>query len=488
MKSHQLHRFYLLTSGSTVVPGLGLIPTRRRLLGLGVLGVFVVALAALLLKFGTQGLLHTALSVGLDRTKLLEAMVAIVVGAVVWCAAIVATAITTQPLQISRVDRWATRLFTALCCVLVIIPSVFVGRTIAIQRDVIGTVFHAAQPRPGIANPDTRKADPWAGIQRVNLLLLGSDAGFDRVGTRTDSMMVASIDPQTGNAVLFGLPRNLEKVPFPTTDPLHTIWPHGFGPCPDANGVEQCLLNAVWTEASVNHPDLFRGVTNPGLVATRDAISAVLGLKIDYTTVIDLTGFQQLVDAMGGVDINVQQRVCVGCKGVNGTVVFPSGNPQYINPGYQHLNGYLSLWYARSRAESDDFSRMRRQRCVVGALVSQVNPVKMLTSYASLASVLKKNVSVDIPQGDLPAWVTLVERMKTAQIQSLPITDQVVNVANPDFDKIHALVQAAIHPVVRAPTPTTSTSPKSTPSATKTTPSATTTTQKDELTTLAASC
>ncbi len=75
--------------------------------------------------------------------------------------------------------------------------------------------------RKGAARPNSKASDPWKGIPRVNLLLLGSDAGKDRTGVRTDSMMVASINTKTGNTVLIGLPRSLQKVPFPESNPLH---------------------------------------------------------------------------------------------------------------------------------------------------------------------------------------------------------------------------------------------------------------------------
>ena len=78
------------------------------------------------------------------------------------------------------------------------------------------------------AHPNSAMADPWAGTPRVNVLLLGSDAGADRTGVRTDSMMVASINTRTGDTVLFGLPRNLQNVPFPEHDPLHKLFPQGF--------------------------------------------------------------------------------------------------------------------------------------------------------------------------------------------------------------------------------------------------------------------
>ena len=139
---------------------------------------------------------------------------------------------------------------------------------------------------------------------------------------------------------------------------------------------------------------------------------------------------------MGGVTVNVPTRLPIGgSHDANGHVLTqPTG---YIKAGkHQKLGGYEALWFARSRFNSDDYHRMERQRCMVGALVAQSNPVKMLKKYPQLARVAKKNISTDIPRQDLPAWVTLVERMQGGKITSLPFTSSVVNTSNPDFDKL----------------------------------------------------
>jgi anionic cell wall polymer biosynthesis LytR-Cps2A-Psr (LCP) family protein len=160
---------------------------------------------------------------------------------------------------------------------------------------------------------------------------------------------------------------------------------------------------------------------------------------------------------MGGVTVNVPTRLPIGgSHDANGHVLTqPTG---YIKAGkHQKLGGYEALWFARSRFNSDDYHRMERQRCMVGALVAQSNPVKMLKKYPQLARVAKKNISTDIPRQDLPAWVTLVERMQGGKITSLPFTSSVVNTSNPDFDKIHTLVRKAIRASAAGQTPTTDT-------------------------------
>ncbi len=247
-------------------------------------------------------------------------------------------------------------------------------------------------------------------------------------------------------------------------------------------------MEYVWTLGRDNAA-LFPGDPNPGLTVTKDAASQVLGLDIDYTTVINLEGFTQLVDAMGGVEIDVKERVCIGCHiDPGGNVVGTTG---YIEPGIQRLDGYRALWYSRSRAESadGDFSRMRRQRCMVGALLNQVNPTSMLVRYPALAKTLRDNVKVDIPQQDLSAWAELVLRIQEGgSIKSLPLTNQNIDVNKPDYAKIHAMVDEAINPP--PPAPKTST-PKKTPSSTSTTEpssSSTTTTESDELSDITATC
>ncbi len=428
-----IRRFYRNTIGSTVVPGLGLIPTRLRTLGWLLTGGFVLSLLALVVLILTSGALQTALSIGLSRGRLLAVFFAMVVAAGLWCAGIILTAWASRPRTFTVLDRWLMPAFATACCLLVVVPSVMVGRVLTEQRSIVSVVFGSGGSSS--SNPDTAKPDPWADVPRVNMLLLGSDAGVGREGIRTDSMLVASIDTHTGNTVLFGIPRNLENVPFPTTSPLHKLYPEGY------NCGDECLMNGVWTLAE-DHKDLFpASEKSPGLTATKDAIGEVLGLDIGDSTVIDLEGFEQLVDAMGGIDVNVQHRVCVNCKSVGGQVVWTTGKEEYIEPGQRHLDGRLALWYARSRAESDDFDRMRRQRCVTGAILDQANPLRLLANYGQLAKALKDNVSVSIPQEDLPAWADLVTRVQKGTIHSLPLTNKVIDVGRPDFAKIHALVR-----------------------------------------------
>nr|WP_281366104.1 LCP family protein [Janibacter cremeus] len=371
--------------------------------------------------------------------------------------------------------------FAALAAVLVFAPAAQAVRYAVIQRSLIGNVFETLRP-DGAVGPGSGK-DPWAGTDRVNVLLLGSDAGKGRIGTRPDAIMVASIDPQSGETILFGIPRNLQDIPFSEDNPLSELYPEGY------NCGDQCLMEFVWTLGKDN-ADLFPDDSNPGLTVTKDAVSQILDLDVDYTTVVNLEGFTQLVDAMGGVEVDVQERVCIGCKlDAYGNVVGTTG---WIEPGVQQLDGFHALWYSRSRAASQDgdFSRMRRQRCMVGALLNQVNPTSMLVRYPALASTLEDNVRVDIPEDDLDEWAELVLRIQDGgSIKSLPLTNDVIDVVNPDYLKIHLMVHEAINP----PEPTSEPSSSSSPTTSSPTPTPSQTpssseTSEDALSDIAATC
>ena len=462
--------YYRRVALGTLLPGAGLLGTRWKVLGWVLVLASLAAGVWVLVKAYQGGLLRSALNVAVQPELLQWVGVGIMVGAVLWVGSIVLTAEQSWPRR-RRGGRWARVLFAALACAVVATPSAMAVRYLDVQSSVIDQVF--VQDSPGeardVALANTAAQDPWADVPRVNTLLIGSDAGKDRWGTRTDSMMVVSTNTKTGDTLLIGIPRNLENVPFPESNPLHALYPNGYD-CGD-----QCLMNGIWTLAE-GRPDLFPGVKNPGRKSTVDVVGEITGLKITQSVVINLRGFRALVDAMGGVDINVQQRVCVECHtGTDGGVVFTTDKREYIEPGLQHLDGKHALWYARSRAGSDDFSRMRRQRCVAGALMEQADPVGLLQSYPQLAKVVKNNVSIDIPRDELSAWVDLALRIqKGGSIRSLPLTSDVVHPARPDFAEIRALVKKALKPpkasptTSASPTPSTSTKPSSRPSPTPT--------------------
>jgi LCP family protein required for cell wall assembly len=358
-----------------------------------------------------------------------------------------------QPSGIRRGQRFAGAIVVMVVSSLVVTPVALASRYALAQYDLVTTVFIADGDTESTQSVDGEPVtepepvvDPWAGVDRVNVLLLGSDAGPDREGTRPDTAIVASIAPATGDAVLFSLPRNLENVPFPSDSPLSAYYPYGWQGDPTDPGSE--LLNAVYRYVPAAHPEVFDDVDDPGAEAMKLAAEGATGLPIDYYVMVDLDGFQQVVDALGGIDINVSQRIPLESSMLPaGYCSQPTG---YIEPGQQRLNGYEALWYARVRCGgeglSNDFDRMRRQRCVIGAMIDRADPITVLGRYQSLAGAAQRIVTTDIPQEMVPAFAELGLRVQGAAVRTLPFTDKVIVPADPDYLAMRQLVADALAP------------------------------------------
>ncbi|MEO7588031.1 MAG: LCP family protein [Arachnia sp.] len=265
---------------------------------------------------------------------------------------------------------------------------------------------------------------------RYNILLLGVDAAASRDGIRPDSINVASIDASTGRTVVFGLPRNLQGAPFPASSPLHELYPDGFR-CED----NACMLNGIYTLAS-EHPELFPG-PDGGLDATRQVVSEILGLDINYYAMVDMGGFKSLIDAMGGITLNVGRDVPIGGGG--------SPVSGYIEAGENvHLDGYHALWFARSRHGSSDYERMNRQKCVMSAMAKQLDPSVMARKFVELSEAGKDIVVTDVGAGHVAELAELALRAKSLELTSVDFTPPLIVTADPDLPLIRSTVVDAI--------------------------------------------
>ncbi|MFG1627453.1 LCP family protein [Kribbella sp. NPDC049227] len=346
--------------------------------------------------------------------------VLLIVLAIGWAALFVDAYRLGQPLTLERNHRLTTSILDGVM-VLVVAGALIYASTIAnTQRDLVASIF---------GNGQKSKAEHG----RYNVLLLGGDSGADRIGTRPDSITLASIDADTGRTVLIGLPRNLAKVPFPAGTAMAKQFPDGFQ---WKNCGAECLINAIYTYAS-NHKDLFPGDPNPGVTATRQAVQAVTGLKVNYFVLIDLAGFRDLLDAVGGITLDIGKRVPIG----GGS----SPIKGYIEAGKdRHLDGYHALWFARSRAESSDYERMARQKCVMSAMLNQLSPQTVLTKFQGIAKASKQVVQTDIPAGELGTFTDLALDAKKLPVSSFSAVPPLIHTGDPDFELIRTKVAEAI--------------------------------------------
>jgi LCP family protein required for cell wall assembly len=244
------------------------------------------------------------------------------------------------------------------------------------------TAGAAPAPFRGVAKPlaDSAKilADEEEALEHpwVTILLLGSDEGPRQAGDRTDTMIVAAIQRKTHRAVLFGIPRNLVGV-------------DGFGE----------PLNALYQR---------RGAT--GL---KHAISRLMGLRVDYHAMVNLDGFVEMVDALGGVRIHVKERIVDEVT----RPAWGETKPKIdVYPGRTYrFTGRTALAYVRSRKASNDYRRMARQRCFISALASQLDVQSVLRHFASLADAVESSVRTDIPLNRAPDLMRLAAGVDTTE-------------------------------------------------------------------------
>ncbi|MGH2534980.1 MAG: LCP family protein [Thermomicrobiales bacterium] len=236
---------------------------------------------------------------------------------------------------------------------------------------------------------------------RVTILLLGGDAGPERSGLRTDSMIVVTVDRNTGQSAIFGVPRNLAMTPLPP-DLAHPFecacWPS--------------LLNELYAYAEAN-PGRFPADDHPGALALKGAIGHLLGLPIDYFALVDLPGFVDVVDALGGIDLDVLAPVTIFLSPAREGEAWQ----QYDIPaGRQHLDGHQALAYARSREGGSDYDRMARQRCLLGALAREADVSTLLRAYPDLLDELTDSILTDVPRDELPELIALLDKVDFAEI------------------------------------------------------------------------
>lgn len=300
-------------------------------------------------------------------------------------------------------------------------------------------------------------AVPWGNDGRFDLLLLGSDAGRDRWSRRMDVMLLVEIDVATGKVAMIGLPRNLYNAPFPPGAARDAV----------ACGCFKDLLNALYVEATIRHPDRWPGTgAVSGIGAVRSVVSEITGRPIDAVVVADLWGMIKVVDAMGGLDINVPSPVYDKSypDPVYGRIEL------YIKAGKQHLDGRLALAYARSRHQDSDYGRMARQQTLLLAVRDQIGPATILNA-PDLFNAAKGFTWTDLPRDSLPNLVELFGKSAHASVKHLRIVPPTYPsyLTTSELLKIKQAIAALLGvPPPPTPTPSLGPTPSGSPSATPT--------------------
>jgi len=302
----------------------------------------------------------------------------------------------------------------------------------------------SATPSPD-ATPSPAATDAgvpyWASDGRLDLLVLGGDAGPGRDGLRTDSLMLVSVDIASGRAAIFGFPRNLVNVPLPPRI-AKAFKCHCF---PE-------MLSGYYRWAQT-HPDLFSGSkTTRGYRAVAELFGYLSGRTIDGVAAADLNGFVRLVDALGGLRIDVPYRIYdrnYPKEDGSGTIVLE------IQPGLQTLSGSTALAFARTRHQDSDYGRMNRQQLVLVALRKQLNPCAMIPRLPDLVKVAKESLWTNIPSSQLPSLLALAQRMDTKRITRVGFAPPTYaeSVTAADVTRIRAAIRDVFDGAPPAPAP-----------------------------------
>jgi LCP family protein required for cell wall assembly len=399
-----------------VVPGSAQLAVGNRRLGRAAMRIWFVTLAAGLVVL-LVSLVHRQFLFDLvfDTRLLGLVRLALIVGAVGWAFLLVDAWRIGQPLSLTMRHRRAAIGVNGAFCLFVASALLFGSHVVGVQRDLVQTMFGSGEA-----------SDSHHG--RYNVLLLGGDSGAGRWGMRPDSMTIASIDAETGKTVLISLPRNMMNFPFAKGSVMEEQFPEGFD-------CEDCMLNGVSTWAADN-TELFGRSKHPGVDATIMAVEGITGLKVNYFAMVNLRGFRELVDAVGGVTLNVRSPIPVGGLGSDVT--------GYIQPGKRKLDGFETQWFARAREGSDDYSRMARQKCVMSAMLQQIDPQTMLKNFSGIAKASSEMVSTNIPASEVGSFVDLALKSRSQKVATLSLVPPLVNTAEPDIELIQAEVAEAV--------------------------------------------
>lgn len=378
---------------------------------------------------------------------LLLLQVALVGYAVLW---IVLAIDTLRLVRLVKIGRGARFGIAALAAALMVVASgsaAYAASAVGTARETLGAIFE-------VTGPAVPPSDGY-----YNILLLGADSGEGRDSMRFDSISVVSVNAETGATTITGIPRDMPHFPF-APGPMQERYPNGHEGHADPTCGWGSGINQLRTEVEVCqngdelYPDATANASAPGIEATKDAAEGILGIEIPYYVFVDMHGFASLIDALGGVEITVEERLPKG------------GGPAYegqpaddwaigwIEAGPQRMNGDTAQWYARSRYTTSDFDRMERQRVLQTAILAQFTPQTVLTRFQDVATAGADIVETDLPQSLIPTLADLALKAKELPVQTIELTPAGgIDEYEPDYEYIRELVRTTLHPPTPTPTP-----------------------------------
>ncbi len=285
-----------------------------------------------------------------------------------------------------------------------------------------GALLPLVGPRFEDLPPEQATAQAMQDNPRFNVLLLGLDqrGQAQHRAFRTDTTTLASLNLETGEAVLFSIPRDLYvEVP--------------------ENGKRRINIVHVLGET--------RGYPGGGAALLVDTIQQDFGIPLQGYVMINFQGFREIVDLRGGVDIYVEKEILDSKypddRGGEITIHIPAGQ--------QHMDSETLLQYCRSRYSTDDFDRAARQQKALLALGGKFLSLQMLPRLPQLLQTMGHTVYTDLEPDEMVRLVQIASQVDPGQARSVVIDRSLLDPSQrqpgdepdllyPDWEKIHALI------------------------------------------------
>ena len=264
-------------------------------------------------------------------------------------------------------------------------------------------------------------------LGRTTILVMGVDARPGAAALRTDSIIVATINPQMGSAGMLSIPRDL--------------------------GVRAPVLNRVVKINMLYGLGAVNRLPGGGPGYLRDSVSELIGYPIDYYVTVNFDGFKQVVDLIGGVDIDVAKEIYDD--------QYPDDNfgyepPLHFLPGRQHMDGSTALKYARTRHADNDYFRADRQQQVIMAIKDRVTQpgqmAALLPRLPSLTIAMANSIQTDMPVDKAIALARQLDKVDLHNITRVVIDQKMGTVVPndpalgyvlmPDMNKVHGAAAA----------------------------------------------
>lgn len=330
----------------------------------------------------------------------------------------------------SRSEGSPRRLASTLAIVGVMLVATPAAWSIARAQDLSGVISDVFVSSGGDAPLAASGDGSTAGEGFKTILLLGGDEGPGRWALRTDTMILVTIHEDSGRIAMISIPRNMYKMQFPPGSAMANEFPKGF---PE-------LANAIYPYV-FTHEDVaatyVRGDLQPEAIALASGISYSMNITIDDYVLVNMQGFLEIIDALGGVTLTLDEKLPMPGN-------IPGAKTQYppfIGPGEVTMDGTTALGYARSRSGDSDYGRMGRQRQLLTALANQVQGSDILLRFPNLTGIMRWTVRTSLSAGE---FSSLVDRLRSgASInESVGLIPPLINPGNPNFADISNLINA----------------------------------------------